>query len=175
MIPSAPPQEEEPEPVCRRASGSKERAKVPPIRVIKGTTADGEDYNIWVMAKDKAKGFAMGAARFGANATLNVGKGLIDFADDVTFDIQGKKAERHRFFAEGNAKGAALNNPLAVMNQVGEDAQATWSWHRAANDIGSRPEYEPREHREDKEINFGRTRIGRAAKGTMSLLGHASR
>ena len=82
MIPSPHPKEDEEEPEpnwLRGGPKSKQKQKVPPMNVIRGTTADGEEYKIWVMAKEHVKGFAMGAARFGANATLAVGRNLVDF------------------------------------------------------------------------------------------------
>ena len=54
---------------------------------MRGTTADGTDYPIYYMAKEKAKGFARGAARFGAKATWAVGRTLVDFMDDTTLHI----------------------------------------------------------------------------------------
>jgi hypothetical protein len=167
MIPSAPTlaeiqREEEPEPVRRR--GSKGKQKVPPIKQMTGTTADGIAFPIYYLVGEKAKDFAKGAARFGASATMAVAKGALDFADNYTFDIQGKRAERYAEFEEGNAKGRALNNPLAIMDWAGEEARATMKRHTDYYAIGSRPEYEPREHREGKPIDWANTAIVRSAK-----------
>ena len=134
LIPSQPSGGQPVPGPARRPIGPK-GPKGPPQPAFSGTTADGGQYNIWFNAGYLAKG----AARLGAKATLAVGRGMIDFADDVTFDIQGKRAERHAEFEEGNAKGRALNNPLAIMDQEAEMQQALWASHIAANAI-RRPE-----------------------------------
>jgi hypothetical protein len=149
LIPSPQPSGGQPVPgPARRPIGPK-GPKGPPQPAFSGTTADGGQYNIWFNAGYLAKG----AARLGAKATLAVGRGMIDFADDVTFDIQGKRAERHAEFEEGNAKGRALNNPLAMMDQAGEERQAAWARHLAANAIQGPEEYDiatPEEEEDDK-------------------------
>ena len=135
LIPSPPSSGGQPVPgPWRRPAGTK-GPKGPPPPVYTATTADGTHYNICFNTKVLAKG----AARLGAKGALAVGRGLIDFADDVTFDIQGKRAERHAEFEEGNAKGRALNNPLAIIDQEAEMQQAIWASHIAANAI-RRPE-----------------------------------
>ena len=68
----------------------------------------------------------------GAKGALVVGRGALDFLDDVTFDFQGNRAQRHAEFEEGNAKGRALNNPLAIMDQAGEEQQAAWNRYVAS-------------------------------------------
>ena len=78
----------------------------------------------------------------GAKGAMAVGRGMIDFADDVTFDIQGKRAERHAEFEEGNAKGRALNNAMAIMDTDAEEQQAIWASHIAANAIQGPEEYD---------------------------------
>ena len=128
LIPSPQPSGGQPVPgPALRPIGPK-GPKGPPQPAFSGTTADGGQYNIWFNAGYLAKG----AARLGAKATLAVGRGMIDFADDVTFDIQGKRAERHAEFEEGNAKGRALNNPLAIMDTEAEERQATWAKYVAS-------------------------------------------
>ena len=149
LIPSPQPSGGQPVPgPARRPIGPK-GPKGPPQPAFSGTTADGGQYNIWFNAGYLAKG----AARLGAKATLAVGRGMIDFADDVTFDIQGKRAERHAEFEEGNAKGRALNNPLAIMDTEAEEAQEAWARHLAANAIQGPEEYDiatPEEEEDDK-------------------------
>ena len=128
LIPSPQPSGGQPVPEPARRPIGPKGPKGPPQPAFSGTTADGGQYNIWFNAGYLAKG----AARLGAKATLAVGRGMIDFADDVTFDIQGKRAERHAEFEEGNAKGRALNNPLAMMDQAGEERQAAWNRYVAS-------------------------------------------
>ena len=128
LIPSPQPSGGQPVPgPALRPIGLK-GPKGPPRPAFSGTTADGGQYKLWFDPKVLAKG----AARLGAKGALAVGKGLIDFVDDVTFDIQGKRAERHAEFEEGNAKGRALNNPLAIMDTEAEERQATWAKYVAS-------------------------------------------
>ena len=158
LIPSPQPSGGQPEP-WRRPIGPKGQKGIPEP-VFRGTTADGGQYRLWFNAKVLAKG----AARLGAKGALALGRGALDFADNYTLDIQGKRAERYAEFAEQNARDTALNNPLAIMEWAGEEARETMRRHRAANAIGSRPEYEPMEHREAKPINWEKTRGGKAVK-----------
>ena len=100
MSPREPDDYDE-EPV-RRGYGSKEKEKVKE-RVIKGTTADGIPYKIYVgmgaRIKQGAQDFTVGAAKFAGRSALSVGKGAVDFMDSTTFDFQGKRAERDSYTA----------------------------------------------------------------------------
>ena len=107
LIPSPQPSGGQPGPL-RRPIGPK-GPKGTPVPSFTGTTADGGQYRLWFDPKVVAKG----AARLGAKGAMYLGRNALDFLDDVTFDFQGNRAQRHAEFEEGNAKGRALNNPLA--------------------------------------------------------------
>jgi hypothetical protein len=102
-----------------------------PVPVFTDTTADGGQYRLWFNAKVLAKG----AARLGAKGALALGRGALDFLDNYTLDIQGKRAERYAEFEEQNERDRRLNSPLAIMDTEAEEQQAIWASHIAANAI----------------------------------------
>ncbi len=90
-----------------------------------------------------------------------------------TFDIQGKRAEVNKFLAGLDERDAALNKPLAIVDVVGEERQAKWKRHKEGLWIKSRPDTRTIDRIEDKPSNIRKTRLGRSASGTMSLLSHS--
>ena len=97
--------------------------------MIKGTTPDGTEYIIWYLGdkvKQGAKDFTVGAAKFAGKCALSLGKRALDLMDYSTFDIQGKRADSGVFVAGFDERDAGFNNPLAIMDVVGEEGRAKW-------------------------------------------------
>ena len=170
----------------REKAGRKVKEPIPYLReqapgILKGMTSDGIEYNIWTVAKQKAsqgaKQFAIDAAKFGANATLQgtkmgartalsagkaFGKTVLDFVNESTFDFGGNAAERQRWFNEWKEGNAGLNNSLAIMGRQADEGQERYAKHLKRYAIKAGPETEVREHRPSKHINWNKTVGGRA-------------
>jgi hypothetical protein len=173
-------------PIRQKAGRKGVKEPVPYLReqapgILKGMTADGIEYNIWSVAKQKAgqgvKQFAKDAAKFGANATLEatkfagkttlmagkaVGQTVFDYLNESTFDFGGKGAEREKWWQAWKEGNAGLNNSLAIMGRQADEDQEKWSKHLKRYALTAGPETEVREHRPSKHINWNKTVGGRA-------------
>ncbi len=81
--------------------------------------------------------------------------------------------EVQKYLAGFDERDAALNKRLPIMDVVGEQGRAKWKQHEEGIWIPTRPDTQTTDNRENKTVNFGKTCLGRAGIGTMSLFGHA--